>query len=351
MIIEKKLAEFKNKIDPLLNEFFNAKIKKYRQIFPESVLLLEQVRNLTLRGGDRIRPALFYYGFCLIRKPNREEEKELLRLSTAFEMSHSYALIHDDIIDNSLLRRGGKTVNNYFASYFGDNWGERLAILAGDVAEIFGQEIFQSRLFEDRLKKALSIFLEMKEETVIGEYIDTVLPLSARIPAEKEIKNMLCYKSGNYSVQKPLLTGAVLAGVSQRQYETLSQIGKSLGLAFQIRDDILGVFGKQQSVGKSVVSDISEGKRTLLIISTWQNLQDKNKKKKLRQILGRKDISQHDISWIKETIRESGALDCCQKECQRLVLSSQSQIEQEKFKKEAKTFLAELADFIISREY
>jgi len=351
MKIEDKLADFKNKIDPLIKKYLEDKIEKYQKIFPESILLIDQVKDLTLRGGDRIRPALFYYGFKLIKDPNTLEKKELLRLSTAFETFHSFALIHDDIIDNGILRRGKKTVNKYFDDYFGSNLGDRLAILSGDMAEIFCQEIFQSRMFGNNFAQALAIFIQMKEETIIGEYMDTVYPLLKKFPDVHKIKKVLCFKSAYYSVQKPLVIGALLAGANESQTKMLSLIGEDLGLAFQIRDDILGIFGKQELTGKSVLSDIIEGKRTLLIMQTLQRLAKKKDKIRLQKLLGKKDILSKDVLWIKKIIKDSGALNYCQKECGRLVTDAKSKLEKNQFDQEAKTFLIELSDFIIQRKY
>lgn len=351
MMIEEKLAKFKGKIDPIIEGYLEQKIQKYKKIFPESLLLIEQIKDLTLAGGDRIRPALFYYGFRLIRKPDALQEKELLRLSTALEIFHSFALIHDDILDNSLLRRGRKTVNKYFDSQFGKPWGDKLAILVGDLAEIFSQEIFQSPLFKDQLSFAWQMFYTLKEEMIIGEYMDTILPLDTAMPGEEKIKNMLCFKSGYYSIQKPLLMGAILAEGSKEQYTLLANVGYNLGLAFQIRDDILGIFGKQKKIGKSVVSDIIDGKRTLLIVETLKKLRNAKERKKFLEHFGRKNISMADVLYLKKMIKKTGAVSYCQRECERLVLEAKSMLGKAKFRHEAQVFLTNFSNFIISREY
>lgn len=351
MKIEDKLADFKNKIDPLIKKYLEGKIRRYQKFFPESALLINQIKDLILRGGDRVRPALFYYGFKLIREPNSIEEEELLRLSTAFEIFHSFALIHDDIIDGGLIRRGGKTINQHFTDLFGPGWGEKLAILAGDLAEIFSQEIFQSHLFTQTGKEAERLFIRMKEETMIGEYMDSIMPLISYLPTEDMIVNVLRYKSGFYSVQKPLLIGAILAGVSKKQQEMIIKTGDNLGLAFQIKDDILGIFGEEKLTGKSVLSDIREGKRTLLVVKTWEKLSKTQDRKLFRQLIGKEDISQKEIFWIKETIKNTGVLSYCQSKCERRVEQAKRMLEEEKFNTEAKLFLLKLADFIILRDY
>ncbi len=350
-MIEEKLSDFRKKIDPLIQKYFEQKIGKYRKIFPQSKVLIEQIKDLTLRGGDRIRPAIFYYGFLLIKKPREKEEKELLRLSIALEMFHSFALIHDDILDGSFLRRGKKTVNRYFEEKFANDWGSRLAILAGDLAEIFSQEIFQSDLFGENLRKAKMVFYKLKEEMVIGEYMDTVFPLESDIPDKKTIKAMLCFKSGYYSVQKPLLMGAILAGVSDKDLKILEDIGGKLGLAFQIRDDVLGIFGKEKSIGKSVTSDIVEGKRTLLIVATLDRLRDEKEKNRFLSCFGRKSLSEKEILYVKEMIKKWGGLDFCQKQCAKLVSQAKTILKRSSFRREAKSFLMGLADFLVFRRY
>lgn len=351
MKIEDRLLNIKNKIDPLIKKYLEEKIRYYQKFFPESAVLINQIINLTLRGGDRVRPALFYYGFKLIRQPNTVEEQELLRLSTAFEIFHSFALIHDDIIDGSYLRRAGITVNQYFTGRFGSGWGDRLAILAGDLAEIFSQEIFQSHLFQKTAEFSKRLFIRMKEEVILGEYMDSIMPLLPKLPIEEMVIKILRHKSGLYSVQKPLLIGAVLAGANKKQREILIQVGDNLGLAFQMKDDILGVFGEQKLIGKSVISDIREGKRTLLIVKTWEKISDKKSKKQFLQILGKKDLSQKEISWIKKMMESTGALNYCQGKCIELVEQAKMMLENEKLNMEARLFLLELADFIILRKY
>lgn len=349
--VEKKLSEYKKTIDPLITDYLDEKIKKYHTVFPESRDLISQIKNLTLRGGDRIRPMLFYCGFTLVRIPEQTEKSELYRLSIAFEIFHSFALIHDDIIDGSLKRRGDFSVNAFFDKKYGICWGDRLAILSGDLANIFSEEIFHSCLFTDTFKNAQKIFYLLKEEVAVGEYIDTILPVSDGFPSLEKIRDMLCFKSGFYSIEKPLIIGATLAGTDERRMNALSIAGKKLGLAFQIRDDILGIFGNPQVTGKPTDEDIIEGKRTLLISSAYSRLKNSADKAKFKNLLEKRSLKNEEIDWIKETVKISGALDYCRNLSQKLVYEAKKLITETGFNQGPKSFLLELSDFLIEREY
>lgn len=351
MPIEKILNTYKQLVDTILLDYLDTKINIYRKDFSECVDMLLQLKDLIARGGDRIRPTLFYYGFCAIRKPTQAEKKELLRLATAFELFHSFALIHDDIIDRSKMRRGKQSVHEYFNRQFGNLWGERLALIAGDLAQIFSDEIFCTRIFINQYISAKQLFEQMKEQTMVGEYMDTIFPLSTQMPSESEIRDMMYLKTAQYSVGSPLVIGAVLADASDNQKEALSQFGGLVGSAFQIRDDILGIYGNQTIIGKSTVSDITEGKRTLLVAKTLDNINNRAEKQKFLELFQKRKKTKEDVMFISTTIRNSGAFVQCQKECESLVRQAKQFLKRDLFQYEAIVFLTEVSDFIIERDY
>lgn len=350
-MIEELLQEFKQKTDREIILYFDNKISQYRQVFPQSILLIEQIKDLILRGGDRVRPALFYYGFIAIRKPSADEEKELIRVSTAFELFHTFALIHDDIIDGSKKRRGGLAVHEFFEKKFKGKWGEKLALLAGDLAEIFSQDIFSSQYFSKQYHQARNWFVLMKEKTIIGEYMDTLYPLLSDVPVTGKIWQMYGLKTCFYSVSAPLVIGALLAGASKKQVDSLLQFGQKAGLAFQIQDDILGMFGDDRTTGKSNISDIVEGKRTPLIAYALDFLANSSTKGKFLRAFLSKKKTVADIHFIKSTIQETGALDTCRKDCIQLISDAKKIIRVEKLSKETHYFLYQLSDFFIERNY
>lgn len=350
-MIEDILQEFKQKADKAIIIYLDNKISQYGQVFPQSTLLVEQIKDLILRGGDRVRPALFYYGFLAIRKPSADEEKELIRMSAAFELFHTFALIHDDIIDGSKKRRGKATVHEFFEKKFRNKWGEKLALLTGDLADIFSQDIFSSHYFPKQFQQGKDWFVTMKEKTIIGEYMDTLYPLLPDIPAKGKIWQMYGLKTCFYSVSAPLVIGAIFAGAKEKQVDGLLQFGQKAGLAFQIQDDILGIFGVDKITGKSSTSDLKEGKRTPLITYTLEVLEKSATKEKfLRAFLSNKKTAD-DIHYIKNTIQDTGALDKCRKDCTQLVSDAKNTVQVAKLRRQAQYFLYQLSDFFIERNY
>lgn len=349
-MVEHILNQYKQKIDPIMIAYLDKKARQYRKMFPQSIDLISQVKDMIIRGGDRIRPVLFYYGFSAIRKPNDRQEKELLHISTAFELFHTFALIHDDIIDESENRRGKQTVHTFFNRKFANLWGEKLALLAGDFAEICSQEIFSSSLFAPFLPLARKWFVQMKERTIIGEYMDTVFPLLGKIPSIGEIYNMYLYKTAFYSIGAPLGIGAIIAGATKRQVSSLMRFGDKAGIGFQIQDDILGIFGEQQLTGKSTISDIEEKKMTPLIVYTLHHVGSPIQKTFMNKFFS-KEKTKEDIEYIKKTIKESGALKICEKECNRLVMQAKSILQSAKLRHQPIHFLSQLSDFLITRQY
>lgn len=358
-MIKNEFQKLKTKIDSLLKDFLSPKqsqAQKFGGIYQE---LVEQIIDLVFRpGAERLRPILVHQGYQLgkiSQKPQQltskidkkvhvhdfVKEKEILKLSLSTELFHTAALIHDDIMDKAKERRGGPTIQEYFdKKYNNKDLANNLAILAGDLCLIWADEIFSSSKIPFRfLLKAKKYFDLLKEEVILGQTMD--LSFSAN-PLK-----MYTYKTAKYSFERPLHLGITLFGADRKLIKILSNYSLSIGIAFQIQDDILGMFGKE--MGKDTDSDIKEGKETLLVNITRQRIKDKRQKKKLEEILGNRKSVEKDIAWVKNLIKETGALGECQHLAKELIEKGKKALKNLPYSP-PKKFLEDLADFCLTRE-
>jgi geranylgeranyl pyrophosphate synthase len=222
-------------------------------------------------GGKRIRPALV---LAAHRAFAGAQTESAVRLAAAFELLHTAFVIHDDVIDHDLVRRGAPNVAGRFAlegiargfaAGRANDYGEASAILAGDLL-ISGAHRLVAEL--DTPPAVRGALLELVDECVFlaaaGEHAD-VRHAAGAIPCEADILAMIEHKTASYSFSAPLQAGALLGGATGDTVHRLGEIGRHLGVAFQLRDDVLGVYGRPELTGKSVLGDLREGKETLLI--------------------------------------------------------------------------------------
>lgn len=286
-----------------------------------SPLLAKSIKEFILRKGKRLRPILFVIGYLGFTK---RAKRGLYTSAISLELLHDFLLIHDDIIDKSNTRRGKPSLHTSFNLYLKSFKntkvnGQDLAIVTGDIIYALALQAFLAIKEEPRRKeKALERFIQAAFYTGCGEFIELITGLRDIGKIKKgEIYKIYDYKTAYYTFAFPLAIGATLAGANQSQIKKLSQYGISLGRAFQIQDDILGMFGREREIGKSIFSDLQEAKRTLLI---WYAYRNSNTKDKLiiKTILNKSKISKFDLTAIRRTIVKSQGLDFAQKEILRL---------------------------------
>lgn len=317
MIISSK--EFKKLIETQLKIYFKEKLKQARAANKASVEIVEEISSLTLNGGKRLRAYLVYLGFGLIKRkqPNSKEMSEILILGSALEVFQSFCLIHDDIIDKADTRRGMPTiqVNLYrrFKKKFNEKKSKHLAltgaILAGDLCFSYCNDLL-STLSKKSFESVKKVFFQMQMEVCYGQLDDTlgVGIEDLNLLKSDEILNMLDLKSGRYSVEKPLIFGGKLADISDTQYRKLSQYGKLAGLVFQLTDDYLSFFGSKSKIGKSGLLDLVEGKRTYLILTLLETL-DNSDKNRIIEVLNSASVGIEDYKEIKKLLIETGAIE------------------------------------------
>jgi geranylgeranyl diphosphate synthase type I len=269
-------------------------------------------------GGKRLRPAFAYWGWrgagASTAEP-AEEEAAVLRAVAALEFVHASALVHDDVMDGAQTRRGRPATHIGFASRHTDEslngdrelFGTGAAILVGDLALVWSDELLRrSGISPAALSRARGVWDAMRTEVTAGQYLD-LLRAAGGLPGPDGALKVARYKSAGYTVQRPLQLGAAIAGAGTEVVEAYNAIGLSLGEAFQLRDDVLGVFGDPAVTGKSADDDLREGKQTLLIALAAQEA-DAAGRRLLQDCLGNADCGPEQFDELRRLLETTGAL-------------------------------------------
>lgn len=270
-----------------------------------------------IAGGKRMRPLFGYWGVRAAGiRPELSADDPYVRALTCLEWLHACALIHDDIMDASLTRRGMPATHHRFASMHrdsgwrgeADHFGVSAAILLGDLCLSWCDEALHiAGLPLTSVAGARGLLDTMRSELMYGQYLD-VASDAIEAASRGRARTVLRYKSGKYTVEYPMLIGAALAGVTDGPVPAaLSTFGLGVGEAFQLRDDVLGVFGDSSVTGKPAGDDLREGKRTLLIQEAMERLPSAEAGR-LRAALGQRDLDESDISQLRELVAGCGAL-------------------------------------------
>ena len=265
-----------------------------REELPESALLFDEIERMIRAGGKRIRPCFCYWGY---RAGGGTDGEAIVTASAALELLHTFALIHDDVMDDTELRRGQPTVHTAH--------DVSTAILAGDLALVLADDLLlESDFSDERVRAAFSVYSRMRREVIAGQFLD--VRSAATNVDERRARRIAVLKSGRYSVMEPLLVGAALAGAPEHLEKTLAAFGEPLGEAFQLTDDLLGIFGSVAATGKPVDSDIREGKRNLLYAKTFALLSG-DERALFTDRWGAADLTDDEVGRLRDLVVSSGA--------------------------------------------
>lgn len=350
------LKEFSRQFDPYFLEFLEAEEKSYRKIGKDTLLLLNEIRRMFNGGGKRLRPAQMFYSYLAC---GGKDSKSALKAAVSSEMLHTFAIIHDDILDKSDTRRGFPTSHKFLKCFHKNNkfvgeavhFGLSGAILTGDLALALSDKALTNANFPmATLAKAKRLFDDLRTELVAGEFLDVYAEYRPENISEDFVIKILKYKSGYYTCGYPLRLGAVLAGAPAKIELGLFEIGEKSGVAFQIQDDILGVYGSEKQVGKSVDSDLKEGKKTLLVVKAYE-LSTPKQKNVLNKLLGNPTASHDELNKIRQIIKETGAYDYAHDEALKLIREAQSKLVSLPLYNPGKKFLSDLTQFLLERKF
>ncbi|MFM7462595.1 MAG: polyprenyl synthetase family protein [Actinomycetota bacterium] len=306
------LARLRERIDSALASFLHDSSGYINSIGPELASVAEEMNSFLLDGGKRFRPLLSCIG--AISVAGGDVDDATIKASASLELLHACALIHDDVMDGSDTRRGRPSVHRHFESLHRENslsgdsagYGVATAILLGDLALIWSDQILhRSGLSSEQLLGVLPIFDELRVELMAGQFLDVHEQSLATTDSERSLR-VASYKSGKYSIERPLHFGAKISGGSDQLLVALSRYGMPIGEAFQLRDDILGVFGDPKETGKPAGDDLREGKRTVLIAFAHQGTSEAGRRE--LENLGNADLDANQVTRLREVITSSGAV-------------------------------------------
>jgi len=303
-------------------------------------------------SGKRLRPALVCWAFAAHSGPG---PAAVLGAATAVELVHTSALVHDDIIDRSATRRGRASLHASFAAAHGAGWtgsahdyGSSVAILLGDVLlAAAAQHLLTCEVPHTVLARAHEAFTRLQIEVMAGQFLD-VDAAARRVADHDRALTIATLKSGRYSVSRPLELGALLAGAEASTAVAMLAVGDPLGVAFQLGDDLLGVFGEPDETGKPSGADLIEGKRTLLVAETLARLSGQERAT-FDSRVGAPGIGPGDVAEMRATIEGCGARTAVAEELRRSAEAARRAIDALPLPASAREDLRGLADWMATR--
>lgn len=318
--------------------------------------LIAALEEFVLSGGKRLRPAFAYWGWRAVA--SREPESEVLLLFSALELLHACALVHDDVIDDSATRRGKPTTHVHFAALHrarrwrgsAEQFGISAAILLGDLALAWADDIVLGvDLPADALRRVQRVWADIRTEVLGGQYLDIVAEAAAAESIASAM-NVDTFKTACYTVARPLQLGAAAAADRPDVQAAFADFGTDLGVAFQLRDDVLGVFGDPAVTGKPSGDDLRSGKRTVLLAEAVElaDQSDPRAAELLRGSIGAR-LTDAQVSELRDVIESVGALAAAERRIAELTERALATLAAAPIDPAAKAGLTELARMATNR--
>jgi geranylgeranyl diphosphate synthase type I len=359
-----------------LDSFCQKQRTDFEAISADLIPVVDYTQSL-LQGGKRFRALFCYWAWraCLSDSSYHQSEQEIqdseqaiAGIAASLEMFHAAALVHDDLLDQSDTRRGAPAIHKRFEtlhkekSWAGapERFGVAGSVLVGDLmlgwsSEIFGNALLHSpnREIESACRDEFSL---MRVEVMAGQYLDVLEENAAATRPVSEgvgrAEKVILYKTAKYSIEAPLRIGAAFAGADPAKLSQFTQFGIPLGIAFQLRDDILGVFGDPSVTGKPAGDDLREGKRTVLVALTLEALTERSPSmaESFEELLTSRELDTHQIAFMQKLIKDSGALEKTERMIVELGDRSLESLDAANLEESAKATLKALALKVISRD-
>ncbi|HEU4412182.1 MAG TPA: polyprenyl synthetase family protein [Polyangiaceae bacterium] len=294
-------ARVRAAVEARLGALFEARRREAGRYGGDVSALLDAVRELTMRGGKRLRPALLVASYRACGGGPGEGEDVAIGLGVALELLQTYLLVHDDWMDGDAVRRGGPSVHVMLGAHFGSQAkGNAAAILAGDYANALALEVAAGALGASaRACEALVYFARVQQDVVFGQQLDIV-------GRGEDVELMHGLKTGSYTVRGPLELGAICAGATASRRQALGAYGGPLGVAFQLRDDLLGVFGSERETGKPRGGDLRAGKHTSVVAEALGRL-GPGERAAFERAFGRAGAGEGEVEAAIEALERCGA--------------------------------------------
>lgn len=350
------VEDLRTRVHKTVDDHLSAQTARLEELGHELGPLLETIGDL-LSGGKRLRPAFCYWAW---RGAGGADVPQIVQAASALELFQAAALLHDDVMDASDTRRGRPAAHRRMATLHRDNgwdgdadrFGAAAAILAGDLCLAWSDELLNSSgLPAEAVQRARPVFDLMRTQLMGGQYLDVleqVLPRDAGGGTTERARRVIRYKSAKYTVEHPMLVGGRLAGASDALLRSYSQYALPLGEAFQLRDDVLGVFGDPVATGKPAGDDVREGKRTVLVAEATARGTGAQRAVLAAQ-LGRPDLDAPGLDAVREVIQATGALACVERMIASLARDAEAALSSADVEQPAREVLAALVAVATAR--
>ena len=349
-----RLTSVRSAVEEELAIFLNCESAYLKSISTELSPVSDALTSFLLDSGKRLRPLFAYAGFAAA---GGSLEKPVVRAMAALEFLQACALIHDDLMDGSDTRRGKPSIHRHFETMhvqdeldgFAPQYGLSAAVLLGDLALVWSDQMLNSAgLTTEQFAHVLPYYNEMRVELMAGQFLDIHEQTQKTTNVDRSMK-IARYKSGKYTIERPLHLGAAMTSTpSPEIFTALSAYGLPLGEAFQLRDDLLGVFGDPSVTGKPAGDDLREGKRTVLIAMT-NDRQSESQREIARKYFGKPDLDAQGVEVLREIIESTGARAELEATIERLTDEALSAAQSSVFTEDGNVMLVELANIATKR--
>ncbi|MEU6127877.1 polyprenyl synthetase family protein [Saccharopolyspora sp. NPDC047091] len=356
-------SDLPGQVQRTLAEHLDSRLAECAELDAGFAAAAREVSRFVLGGGKRIRPTFAWWGWRAAGGAASGPAAEaMLRAASALELIQACALVHDDLIDESDTRRGRPTVHREFAhAHHRERWaggaaqfGMSAAVLLGDLALAWADDMLHCAGVEPAaLARGLGPWRAMRTEMLAGQYLDVFSQVRGDETPEAALR-VAELKSASYTVARPLQLGAEIAGADAGVLAALEDFGHDIGVAFQLRDDLLGVFGDPAVTGKPAGDDLREGKRTLLIAEALRVAGDRGDAAgaaELRSVLGDPDVSPERIGSAREVLVRLGAQQAVEDRIAQLTATAHATLRAADLAEPAATRLGELAEAVTDRTH
>jgi len=348
------LKSVRSAVEEELGIFLNRESAYLNSISSDLSPVSDALSSFLLDSGKRLRPLFAYAGFTAA---GGSIEKSTTRAMAALELLQACALIHDDLMDGSDTRRGKPSIHRHFETMhvqdeldgFAPQYGLSAAVLLGDLALVWSDQMLNSAgLSAEQYARMIPLYNEMRVELMAGQFLDIHEQTQKDTCTERSMK-IARYKSGKYTIERPLHLGAAISGnPSDEIFAALSAYGLPLGEAFQLRDDLLGVFGDPSITGKPAGDDLREGKRTVLMAMTHER-QSPAQAQTCKRYFGQPDLDGQGVAVLQEIIESTGARAELEATIEKLTAAALSAAQSSLFTNDGKALLIELANIATRR--
>jgi geranylgeranyl diphosphate synthase, type I len=303
------------RVDAELAAFVDDRARTLEPAGPDLVPLITAAREFVLSGGKRLRPTFAYWGWRSVHDES-DDDRGLITAAASVELLHACALVHDDVMDASATRRGQPAAHARFARAHRDadwpgdpdSYGIAAAIVLGDLLLSWADALFASAWLDQLVAtRARAVFDGMRELVMAGQFLDVLVQARGGLSVDDALR-VIEFKTSKYTIEGPLHLGAAIGAAPPEVFAALTAYGLPLGEAFQLRDDLLGVFGDPSETGKPAGDDLREGKQTLLTALAGRAA-DADQAAKLRAGLGNRALTADGVAELRSVLVATGAVE------------------------------------------